>query len=141
MLVCTQRECRSKIKYHYKDSIKRSRTNTSQNVCSVKFALKILKLFFSTSQTANQPSNIPEKVIKSFPTETVRQGSALLNPGMQCRICLRGYSISQVLRRLPCKHKVKAVREVDLKITHESLLWWVVVAEWLKSTGLKLLCF
>ncbi|XP_033639641.1 uncharacterized protein LOC117300072 [Asterias rubens] len=60
------------------------------------------------SQTANQPSNIPEKVIKSFPTETVRQGSALLNPGMQCRICLRGYSISQVLRRLPCKHKFHA---------------------------------
>ncbi|XP_038077453.1 E3 ubiquitin-protein ligase Zswim2-like [Patiria miniata] len=57
------------------------------------------------SQSANQPSNIPEKVIKSFATETVRQGSTLLNPGVQCRVCLRGYSIGQVLRRLPCRHK------------------------------------
>ncbi|XP_022080049.1 E3 ubiquitin-protein ligase Zswim2-like [Acanthaster planci] len=57
------------------------------------------------SQTANQPSNIPEKVIKGFPTETVRQGSVLLHPGVQCRVCLRGYSVGQVLRRLPCRHK------------------------------------
>lgn len=28
-------------------------------------------------------------------------------PGMQCRICLRGYEVNQFVRKLPrCKHKV-----------------------------------
>ena len=51
-------------------------------------------------------SQIPEKVIKSWPTEKVRENSVLLNPGMQCRVCLRPYRLNEQLRKLPgCKHK------------------------------------
>lgn len=51
-------------------------------------------------------SQIPEKVIKSWPSERVRDNSLLLNPGMQCRVCLRPYKINDQVRKLPaCKHK------------------------------------
>lgn len=51
-------------------------------------------------------SQIPEKVIKSWKSEKVRENSQLLNPGMQCRICLRSYQVNQTVRKLPsCKHK------------------------------------
>ena len=51
-------------------------------------------------------SAIPEKVIKSWQSEKVRQNSPLLNPGVQCRICLRPYQLNQMVRKLPdCKHK------------------------------------
>ena len=51
-------------------------------------------------------SQIPEKIIKGWPSERVRENSLLLNPGCQCRICLRPYQVSQIVRKLPnCKHK------------------------------------
>ncbi|KAL5006572.1 hypothetical protein ScPMuIL_015378 [Solemya velum] len=51
-------------------------------------------------------SNITENIIQSFPLEKVRDGSNLLAPGMQCRICLHGYLLGQFVRKLPhCKHK------------------------------------
>lgn len=51
-------------------------------------------------------SQIPEKVIKSWPTEKLRSGHALLGPGQQCRVCLRGFQPEQIVRRLPgCKHR------------------------------------
>ncbi|VDI01801.1 E3 ubiquitin-protein ligase ZSWIM2 [Mytilus galloprovincialis] len=54
----------------------------------------------------NIGSDIPEEVINSFPLEKVRDSSNLLQPGMQCRICLRGYEVGQFIRKLPrCKHK------------------------------------
>ncbi|KAJ8024520.1 E3 ubiquitin-protein ligase Zswim2 [Holothuria leucospilota] len=57
------------------------------------------------SEDANKASTIPEEVVKSFPTEKVREGGALMSPGVQCRVCLRGFTLGQVVRRLPCRHK------------------------------------
>ncbi|XP_019635176.1 PREDICTED: E3 ubiquitin-protein ligase Zswim2-like [Branchiostoma belcheri] len=57
------------------------------------------------SSTANQSGTVPEPVVNSLPVEIVRQKSPLLAPGQQCRVCLRGFSLGQHLRRLPCKHK------------------------------------
>lgn len=51
-------------------------------------------------------SQIPEKVIKSWPSEKIRASHALLSPGQQCRVCLRAFQIDQTVRRLPaCKHR------------------------------------
>jgi hypothetical protein len=51
-------------------------------------------------------SQIPEKVIKSWPSEKIRENSLLLNPGHQCRICLRAYQVNQMTRKIPvCKHR------------------------------------
>ncbi|XP_064648018.1 E3 ubiquitin-protein ligase Zswim2-like isoform X2 [Lineus longissimus] len=50
--------------------------------------------------------DIPEEVIKGFPLEKIRTGAhQLLQPGNQCRICLRGYHVPQFVRKLPCKHR------------------------------------
>ena len=58
-----------------------------------------------TENAANY-SQIPEKVIKSWAQERVRENSQLLNPGNQCRVCLRAYQVNQLVRKLPgCKHK------------------------------------
>ena len=79
---------------------------------------------FVHSDAANKPSSIPESVIKSFPTETVRQGSAMLTPGTQCRVCLRGYDLGQVVRRLPCRHKVKQTNIFSNFIPQLAVSWW-----------------
>lgn len=51
-------------------------------------------------------SDIPERVVQSFPLEKVRENGPLLQPGVQCRICLHGYQTGQFVRKLPrCKHK------------------------------------
>ncbi|XP_069110456.1 uncharacterized protein [Argopecten irradians] len=58
------------------------------------------------SNTSTQQSDIPESVVNSFPLEKVRDNGPLLAPGMQCRVCLRGYQVGQFVRKLPrCKHK------------------------------------
>ncbi|XP_071812261.1 uncharacterized protein [Apostichopus japonicus] len=57
------------------------------------------------SNDANRASMIPEEVVKSFPIEKIREGGALTSPGVQCRVCLRGFTVGQVARRLPCRHK------------------------------------
>ncbi|XP_062606809.1 uncharacterized protein LOC134268556 [Saccostrea cucullata] len=58
------------------------------------------------SNANQQPSDIPEDIIHKFPLEKVRERGPLLAPGMQCRICLRGYEVNQYVRKLPrCKHK------------------------------------
>ncbi|XP_033762710.1 uncharacterized protein LOC117344164 isoform X2 [Pecten maximus] len=58
------------------------------------------------NNTSTQQSDIPESVINSFPLEKVRENGALLAPGIQCRVCLRGYQVGQFVRKLPrCKHK------------------------------------
>ncbi|XP_045216191.2 uncharacterized protein LOC123566297 isoform X2 [Mercenaria mercenaria] len=58
------------------------------------------------SNNAATGSDIPEEVIQTFPLEKVRQNGPLLQPGVQCRICLHGYQLGQFVRRLPrCKHK------------------------------------
>jgi E3 ubiquitin-protein ligase ZSWIM2 len=68
-------------------------------------------LLLQLDQASNQGplSQIPEKVIKAWPCERVKENSKLLDPGIQCRICLRAYQPSQIVRKLPsCKHKFHA---------------------------------
>ncbi|XP_052792544.1 E3 ubiquitin-protein ligase ZSWIM2-like isoform X2 [Mya arenaria] len=53
-------------------------------------------------------SDIPEEVVQGFPLERVRQTGPqnLLQPGVQCRICLHAYQVGQYVRKLPrCKHR------------------------------------
>ncbi|XP_033103223.1 uncharacterized protein LOC117106015 isoform X2 [Anneissia japonica] len=61
------------------------------------------------NETAHAPSTVPESFIKSLPSEMVRNGSGLLAPGSQCRVCLRAYIVGERVRRLPCQHKFHAV--------------------------------
>ncbi|XP_064614555.1 E3 ubiquitin-protein ligase ZSWIM2-like [Liolophura sinensis] len=49
--------------------------------------------------------SVPEEALELFPLERVRESSQCLAPGVQCRMCLRGYQVGQYLRKLPCKHK------------------------------------
>ena len=45
---------------------------------------------------AQQPlSDLTEETIRSFPLERVRANGVLLQPGQQCRICLRPYQVNQ----------------------------------------------
>ncbi|XP_054826796.1 E3 ubiquitin-protein ligase ZSWIM2 [Eublepharis macularius] len=50
-------------------------------------------------------SCIPENIINSLPTVLVRKFSNLLDPGLQCRLCLKIFCLGQVARLLPCNHK------------------------------------
>ena len=71
----------------------------------------LLQLASNTNTNNNNVafSQIPEKVIRSWPLEKVRENSILIGPGMQCRICLRSYQVNQSVRKLPnCKHKFHA---------------------------------
>ncbi|XP_017295642.2 E3 ubiquitin-protein ligase ZSWIM2 [Kryptolebias marmoratus] len=47
----------------------------------------------------------PSRVLERLPAVRVRPGSQLLNEGLQCRICLQGFSVGQTVRTLPCHHK------------------------------------
>ncbi|CAK8689624.1 unnamed protein product [Clavelina lepadiformis] len=50
-------------------------------------------------------AGLPEHLINKLPTIKVREGSKLLFPGRQCRLCLRSYMVGQFVRRLPeCGH-------------------------------------
>nr|XP_015214589.1 PREDICTED: E3 ubiquitin-protein ligase ZSWIM2 isoform X1 [Lepisosteus oculatus] len=48
---------------------------------------------------------IPEHIVKMLPSVKVRQSSTLLEPGQQCRLCLKSFSLGQLVRQLPCNHK------------------------------------
>ncbi|XP_063068558.1 E3 ubiquitin-protein ligase ZSWIM2 [Engraulis encrasicolus] len=48
---------------------------------------------------------VPEAVLSALPMVRVREGCRLLGAGMQCRICLRAFTIGQKARHLPCHHK------------------------------------
>ncbi|XP_061464244.1 E3 ubiquitin-protein ligase ZSWIM2 [Rhineura floridana] len=50
-------------------------------------------------------SCIPEQIITSLPTVLVRKCSSLLDPGLQCRLCLKVFRLGQITRYLPCNHK------------------------------------
>jgi E3 ubiquitin-protein ligase ZSWIM2 len=70
----------------------------------------LLQLDQAAAAARNNPtaslSQIPEKVIKSWPIEKLRDNSLLLSPGFQCRVCLRPFKVNDTLRKLPsCKHK------------------------------------
>nr|CAB3268066.1 E3 ubiquitin-protein ligase Zswim2 [Phallusia mammillata] len=50
-------------------------------------------------------AGLPDHVISRLPLIKVRPGGRLLAPGRQCRLCLRAYAVSQLVRRLPeCGH-------------------------------------
>lgn len=50
-------------------------------------------------------SGLPEHIIQRLPVMRVRPHTKLLEPGKQCRLCLRSYEIGQYVRKLPvCKH-------------------------------------
>ena len=57
------------------------------------------------SESGQQPSDLTQETIQSFPMERVRLAHPLLAPGQQCRVCLRSYDTGQFVRRLPCHHK------------------------------------
>ncbi|XP_037552720.1 E3 ubiquitin-protein ligase ZSWIM2 [Nematolebias whitei] len=48
---------------------------------------------------------LPNKILEHLPLVRVRSRSQLLKEGMQCRICLQGFSLGQSVRSLPCRHK------------------------------------
>ena len=58
------------------------------------------------SESAQQPSQISEAMVDALPVEMVRNASSMLAPGIQCRVCLRGYETGQIIKKLPCNHKV-----------------------------------
>jgi hypothetical protein len=69
----------------------------------------LLQLDQQNKANTDSFSRIPEKVIKSWPSERIKESNKLLNPGFQCRICLRNYEVGQLVRKLPtCKHKFHA---------------------------------
>ena len=70
------------------------------------------RAFLRTDRSAWNPRaqnavvmGIPENIVKAMPTERVHERSRLLQPGEQCRICLRSYQIGERVRRLACRHK------------------------------------
>eukprot|EP00058_Branchiostoma_floridae_P001819 XP_002587307.1 hypothetical protein BRAFLDRAFT_129526 [Branchiostoma floridae] len=86
-------------------SVLYAQTSTCAKIASQELRLTRSIPSSSDSSTANQSGTVPEPVVNSLPVEIVRQKSPLLAPGQQCRVCLRGFSVGQHLRRLPCKHK------------------------------------
>ncbi|XP_029928520.1 E3 ubiquitin-protein ligase ZSWIM2 [Myripristis murdjan] len=48
---------------------------------------------------------LPQHVLGCLPVVRVRPGSRLLDPGLQCRICLQSFVLGQSVRTLPCLHK------------------------------------
>ncbi|KAI1899483.1 hypothetical protein AGOR_G00062260 [Albula goreensis] len=48
---------------------------------------------------------VPEHIVKSLLPVEVRQGSKLLKPGQQCRLCLKSFLLGQHVKHLPCHHK------------------------------------
>ncbi|KAM9483205.1 E3 ubiquitin-protein ligase ZSWIM2 [Clarias gariepinus] len=47
---------------------------------------------------------VPEHVLKSFPFMQVHRSSRLLEPGIQCRLCLQSFHVGQQGKTLPCRH-------------------------------------
>ena len=77
-------------------------------------------LLFSAQNTAVR--GIPENIVKALPSERVHERSLLLQPGEQCRLCLRAYQLGQCVRRLPCRHKfhMDCIGK-DIRIDHSQI--------------------
>ncbi|XP_070588004.1 E3 ubiquitin-protein ligase ZSWIM2 isoform X1 [Erythrolamprus reginae] len=60
---------------------------------------------FIEEKNKEQFSRIPQQVLNSIPNIVIRKGSSLLDPGLQCRLCLKAFCLGQVTRTLPCHHK------------------------------------
>ena len=77
---------------------------------------------FSSSSSVAVLSDLTEETVRLLPLEKVREGGALLAPGAQCRVCLRGFKAGQYVRKLPCQHRVCIVfiSRLNLYFTVES---------------------
>ena len=64
--------------------------------------------FFLLSSVV-EASELTEESLRLLPSMRVMDGSMLLAPGEQCRVCLRTYSPGDYVRRLPCSHKFHKV--------------------------------
>ncbi|XP_026523813.1 E3 ubiquitin-protein ligase ZSWIM2 [Notechis scutatus] len=60
---------------------------------------------FIEEKNKEQFSCIPQQVLNSIPNMVIRKGNPLLDPGLQCRFCLKIFCLGQVTRTLPCNHK------------------------------------
>uniref|UniRef100_A0A8C6XKS8 Zinc finger SWIM-type containing 2 n=1 Tax=Naja naja TaxID=35670 RepID=A0A8C6XKS8_NAJNA len=60
---------------------------------------------FIEEKNKEQFSCIPQQVLNSIPNMVIRKGNPLLDPGLQCRLCLKIFCLGQVTRTLPCNHK------------------------------------
>lgn len=89
-------------------------TNTPKNDLNLVILCLVLimvnafsqSVFFFSYRNETGDSTIPDYLVQSIATHTIRQNSLLLTPGAQCRICLRAYSAGQVVKKLPCRHEV-----------------------------------
>ncbi|MGH0116213.1 UNVERIFIED_CONTAM: hypothetical protein FKN15_000140 [Acipenser sinensis] len=70
---------------------------------------------FNDSSTSE---SLPENIVTMLPFLMVRQNSKLLEPGHQCRICLKTFSLGQHVRQLPCHHKFHK-KCIDHWLLHE----------------------
>ncbi|XP_067117074.1 E3 ubiquitin-protein ligase ZSWIM2 [Osmerus mordax] len=68
-------------------------------------SLETTELSENASSVPIESDPVPEHVVKSLPVVRVRRGSRLLDPGQQCRMCLRNFNLGQNVRTLPCHHK------------------------------------
>ncbi|XP_066544623.1 E3 ubiquitin-protein ligase ZSWIM2 [Amia ocellicauda] len=59
----------------------------------------------SMSSFTMKSEKVPEHIVKSLPLLKVRASSKLMEPGQQCRLCLKIFSLGQYVRELPCHHK------------------------------------
>uniref|UniRef100_A0A8C7PGF0 Zinc finger, SWIM-type containing 2 n=1 Tax=Oncorhynchus mykiss TaxID=8022 RepID=A0A8C7PGF0_ONCMY len=53
----------------------------------------------------NHSDPLPEHLVRSLLSVRVRRGCPLLDPGQQCRICLKSFQQGQQARHLPCHHR------------------------------------
>ncbi|XP_028603776.2 E3 ubiquitin-protein ligase ZSWIM2 isoform X3 [Podarcis muralis] len=59
----------------------------------------------NSKEEKHRDNCIPEGIINSLPTVLVGKCSSLLDPGLQCRLCLKIFHLGQMTRFLPCNHK------------------------------------
>ncbi|XP_043931061.1 E3 ubiquitin-protein ligase ZSWIM2 [Protopterus annectens] len=79
---------------------------TNEGYTSDEFLKDIDTMCSSSLPGVSQEQNVvPKHIVKALPFMIVRQGSKLLLPGYQCRMCLSIFNISQSVRYLPCNHK------------------------------------
>ncbi|XP_067843798.1 E3 ubiquitin-protein ligase ZSWIM2 [Heptranchias perlo] len=53
----------------------------------------------------NRSCTVPGHIVLTLPLIMVKEGSKLLVPGQQCRVCLKAFTLKQQVRWLPCHHK------------------------------------
>ncbi|MBN3270616.1 ZSWM2 ligase, partial [Polyodon spathula] len=96
---CFRKQCHS----HHSFSFRLKRTQRWRPVSQLSsHSLMFTFLLCSDSSTSE---SLPENIVSMLPFLMVRQNSKLLEPGHQCRICLKTFILGQHVRQLPCHHK------------------------------------